>query len=788
MRNMHRKLIRDLLSSKGLFISVTVIVLLAVAFFGSMYMAYKNLDSSYNYSYERLNFADFTVKVSQDASEVEDKLESISGVNEVTSRMKAEFALTLPGSKEKRVLATVISLPGSADARAGMVNNVHVDEGSYFSENNSKSFLLERNFAEHHDLSPGQNIWMNIRGNKTEFIVAGIVESPEYIFPAKSRQEVMISPEIWGVVFVPDTLANSLFGEPDNEFCFLVNEGADLENVISMVKTVLEPYQIMELIRQEDQPSNAGLQMDLEQFSTLSNIFPILFIIVGAMATYILLTRIIYNQRSQIGLMRALGYSRLRVMTHYLSFALAIGLVGSVLGVIAGYFLSEALTRYYAQLINLPFTTTQVRWFAMGEGFLLGLLPCLISGFIPAWSASRIRPAEAMRPQPPVAGRKLLLETIFPFLKRLSSLWKIPLRNIFRNRRRSLYTVIGVTFGVSLILISSAMIDSVYALIDFMFDDVTHYDAKIDLTEPQSSRLLDQVSGWEDVEEVEPFLKIPARLEYAGNDYSTMAVALPSDSSLRRLYSPSGDRVSTSAKGILLSEALEGVLDVGKGDNLQVQTILGTVDMEVIGFVKEPMGSFGYVDLKQGQSLAGGDDIVSGMYVKSSPGYSESIRDKAYALESSASVELVSETRDRIDEMMRSATSMLWIMLLFGACLAMAIVFTTVTVNILERRREIATMRTLGKSRTRINLMITIENMMLGLCGLVPGIFAGYALALYFFSLFQGDMFTFDLIVLPRTYVLTTVIIVIVILVSQIPSLRSLNRLDLATVTKEQAS
>jgi len=130
----------------------------------------------------------------------------------------------------------------------------------------------------------------------------------------------------------------------------------------------------------------------------------------------------------------------------------------------------------------------------------------------------------------------------------------------------------------------------------------------------------------------------------------------------------------------------------------------------------------------------------------------------------------------------------MWIMLAFGATLALAIVFTTVTVNILERRREIATMRTLGEGKTRIAGMITVENLLLGLAGLIPGVLLGYGLALYFFRFMQTDMFSFDLVILPTTYVLTTGVVILIMLISQIPGIRQVNRLNLAQMTKEQAT
>ena len=114
--------------------------------------------------------------------------------------------------------------------------------------------------------------------------------------------------------------------------------------------------------------------------------------------------------------------------------------------------------------------------------------------------------------------------------------------------------------------------------------------------------------------------------------------------------------------------------------------------------------------------------------------------------------------------------------------------FTTVTVSILERRREIATMRTLGESRGRIALMITIENLLLGLAGLVPGIPLGYYIAVLMMRLVQTDMMGFDLVVFPRTYGLVVFTIILIMLVSQAPAIRQMSRLNLASVTKEQAN
>ena len=397
------------------------------------------------------------------------------------------------------------------------------------------------------------------------------------------------------------------------------------------------------VVRKEDQPSNAALSLDLQEFAEISEIFPLLFLIVGALATYILLTRIVQNQRSQIGLMRAMGYSRRQVLMHYLGFALFIGALGAVIGTIAGYLLSELVTNLYVGLLGLPYTSTRmgwVEWMAVTEGVLIGIVPCLVAGSLPALAAARISPAAAMRPPPPTTGRKLLLERIVPPLKRLSSLWKIPLRNIFRNRRRSVYTIVGVAFGTSLVLVSAAFIDSIDDVMDFQFGRVQRYDVMIGFADPQPVESLGTVAGWQGIERLETVLQVPATLEYEGTTYSTLVIGLSSEAELYGLYSPGGERVHVQGGGILLSESLKSVLGVKEGDTIRVGTPEGLFSIPVLGLVKQGMGSPGYVSLDDAWQVMGNQSVASGLMLSVSPEYLETVREKAYTLSGAASVEL----------------------------------------------------------------------------------------------------------------------------------------------------
>ncbi|MEE8373448.1 MAG: FtsX-like permease family protein [Dehalococcoidia bacterium] len=794
MNMLQRKLIRDLTASKWLFLAVAVVIFLGVALFESSFLGYRNLKTSYEFTYDQLAFADFTVKVVEAPWETVAELESLPGVQAVTGRVNTDIPLTLTGDTPKTILVRAISLP--ANSRPA-VNNVKVEEGDYFDQSDGDVLLMDKSFAEHHDLQPQDAVYLAADEGDSPYQIKGIVTSPEYIWPAKSRQEILVSSETFGVVFVShDTAANLTGKDTINEFSFLVEEGADRDSVIDAVKDALgsHDYQIMDVVTLEDQPSNAALQLDLQQFSEMAEVFPALFLIVGALATYILLTMLVQNQRSQIGLMRAVGYTRRQVLVHYLSFALAIGVVGAVAGTVAGYLLSEVVTQFYGGILGLPYTSTKMgwlEWMALGEGMTAGILPCVIAGIVPAWSASRLPPSEAMRTPSPTAGRRLLLERLFPFLTRLSSLWKIPLRNIFRSRRRSLYTIIGVAFGISLILVSAAFIDSFEHVFDLQFNRIQKSDAQINFARPQPYDVVEGVQNWSEVERAEPILQIPTQMVHSDRTYATMVVGLPAGSELYGLLSPDGEQVDVARNGILLSSTLRDTLDIEKGDTLfllsEHSIEHGIGQLEVAGFVMQTLGSFGYVSLQQAQELAGGERVVSGIMLSVDPEHVDGLREKARSIPGTPSVVLTAETTGQINDMMGLIRGMMWVMLGFGALLSLAIVFTIVTVSIMERRREIATMRTLGETKGRIAAMITIENIVLGLAGIIVGIPLGYYLAMSLMSLVQTDMMDFSLAIFPRTYALTVGLIILIVLIAQVPSLRNLNRMDLAKVIKEQS-
>jgi putative ABC transport system permease protein len=362
------------------------------------------------------------------------------------------------------------------------------------------------------------------------------------------------------------------------------------------------------------------------------------------------------------------------------------------------------------------------------------------------------------------------------------------LRNIFRNRRRSISTVLGVVFGTVLILSSAGFIDSIDYLFSLQFDQIQKYDARLSFAQPLPETAASGVYTWKGVKDAAPVLELPARLEYGGRSYTTLVEGMPPETNLFGLYTTDGKETAVTEGQILLASAIQGKLGVRTGDTITVTSSLGQGDFQVGGFVKQPMGSFGFITLDNAQQLTGSQAVISGILLGVDADAIPGLRDTASQSFDAVSVEITSEVRTQMGDLMNLVYALMWVMLGFGAILALMVVFTMITISLVERRREIATMRTLGEKSGRIAGMVTIENLILGVVGLVIGIPLGYAVTSYLMSLFQTDMFSFELVFYTRTYLLSAGIIVAIMLLSEIPGIRSLSRLDLAKVTKEQVS
>lgn len=808
---LHRKLFRDLTASRAQFGAVVLIIVVGIAIFVGSYEAYQNLDSSYEGSYEQLRMADYWISVDHLPRKAATEMNDVPGVV-AQGRIVGDVTIDLQLETGEKVSGRVISLPSGEHPE---INDVRIESGSYLSPGAQREILLEKRFAEYHQLYPGDWLTIERDSSKVRFRIAGTVVSPEYIWVTKSAQELFTTARTFGVIFMPEERAEELFGMKGsvNEVNLVLEGGTDPTQALSEVRRVLRRHGIMRLtskdepiavstrkidiiqgvrtaymIERKDQPSNSLLKQDVDGFRQLAVLFPVLFLSMATLAIYVLLNRLVESQRAQIGLMRALGYGTLQIMFHYMGFALVVGVIGSVLGALLGHAIASFLTSVYAVQLKLPFVAVEPHWYIVGLGALIGIIVPLTAGLLPAWATARMRPAEAMRPPVPRAGHHTLLKVLLPFVSLLPSVLKLPLRNFFRNLRRSFFMAMGVASAIALILVSLSFVDATESLMYTQFEVIQNYDARLHFQNQGTVATASYIEHLQGIQEAEPVLELPYRLQSGDQIADSSILGLPKDSTMYTLLTPEGYPTTVASDSILLSLSLQKKLNAEPGDQIHLEPVVGSVgetEKTLAGFINEPLGGRAFMPLEEAQELLRAPGAATGVLLRFDGEPSAALLERLYRLPETASIEFSGEARRFVDELMGFFWAAIGVMLAMGFALGMAIIFNGVTVNVLERRREIAIMRAVGLSGSRLAIILTLENLLIGCLGVAIGIPLGRYIANYFMAQVEMDIFSMTAVIFPRSYIIACVSALVILLVSQIPAIRQVSRLSLPTATKD---
>ena len=774
------------------FLAVGATVVIGVMMFAATYDSYLNLTASYEQTYDRLAFADMTINGGEEG--LPDTLEAIPGVQTVTVRHSADLPITIG---DVTLRGRVVGTPPDDQPD---VNKIGVETGSYLSADDEFEAVAEVHVARTFDLGVGDSFTV-AAGPGQDFTVTGIAASAEYIWPAASTQEIFLDPQQFGVFFVDEELVSQLPPSVSvRETLVLYDDDAVTEDVDAAIHDAATNAGATSILTQADHPSNSTLQLDVEGFGEMAIAFPILFLTAAGMAIYVLLTRIVFAQRSIIGTLRASGMSARELRRHYLGFGLWIGIVGAIIGVVLGGIAGALMTEMYTGFLDIPDTVVVIRPATIIGGLLFGVVAGTVSALVPARAAYKIEPAEAMRGVAPLmSGGKSLLERMIPPLSKLPVRTRMTLRGIGRSKRRSLSTVLGVVLALVLILASAGMIDSIVNMIEKQFEVVAVQDASVIASEPVNADLFAEVDATPGVTQAELAAAFSASITTNGETLATTLQGFESGTQMHGWTNPSG---SLPSSGMLAGGGIVDKLGVSVGDRLTIDlpTHDVSIELEIVGLVDEPLGIPLYAQydvITEALRDAGVDNpeslmatpTVTTVMTRFDPSTDREIA--IGNLEDIEGVLAVQDARslyDTVQQFLGLFYAFTGIMLLFGAVMAFSLMFNTISVNIAERSTEFATLKASGMSDRTIGWMIVGENLFLTVLGIVPGVLIGVWAASLFMGLFSNDSFNMSLMMSPWTVVVAAVSMIAVALLSLIPGVRSVKRLDIGAVVRERAA
>ena len=796
LSRLNLKLLRDLRATRSQALGLLVAIVLGVGLFQTTYLTVQNLDVTYVLCYDTLHFADFTVAVNPTSNDLVYKIRAIPGVREVTGRIVADAKIEQPHAEIPSVLGRLISLP--TDQRTA-INDVKVTSGQYFTGSGRREVLLEGNFARFHDYQPGDTIYVTIRDRRIAFRVAGIVASPEYLYPIASKEYLYPTPDTFGVVFLPTTQAERLLDMAGmiSEVCVLTEPG-QRERVMAVVQSMLARYGSQEPVPREEQPSNKLLMLDKEGMRGMGVLFPIFFLTAAALSVYSVLSRLVRLQRAQIGFLRASGLSRAAVVTHYCLYALTLGVLGGLIGTALGQWGSRPFTVWYLSFLEVPFEAHASGWGMALVGMTIAVCTCVGAALLPALGAARLAPAEAMRAASPPGGMRLTV-MLARRMARLSLLWKLALRNLLRQGYRLVFTIIGIALGVALVVVSVASLDMSKYTMDYYFEAVRHYEAGISFATPQSDVVVDQIRAWPGVTWAEGTFGIPVTLTHGSNVLDTALSGISPHSRVFQFQDQAGRVIRVSQPGIYPTRTAAKDLGITVGDTVRVDYAFNARDLSitvrapVVAIVEQPIGLGIYAPRSYlyqvfGPRLHIAPGTISAALVQVRPEAEQALKRRAFDMPQTAAVELIPDMRRQLDEQMASANYFIGVMVLFGLALMLAVVYNTVSINLFERRRELAALRALGLTLREMKIIVTLENLLAAALGLVVGLPVGWVWTRLVANAYQTEQYTILLHVEWTTYLIAILTVLAAMALSQWPALRSLARMDLAEAVKTMES
>ena len=563
--------------------------------------------------------------------------------------------------------------------------------------------------------------------------------------------------------------------------------------------------------------TNAGFvsfAQDTERVGNLAAIFPVIFFLVAALACLTTMTRMVEEQRTQIGALKALGFSRLSISTKYLGYAFFASLIGGILGLAMGCTLIPAVI---ANAFNIMYAMPPLEFRDQTVLCILAVLAavaCTTGAALWACLSTLMdTPANLMRPRAPKAGRRVLLERVGFIWKRLTFTWKVTMRNLFRYQRRFWMTVIGIGGCTALIVTGFGLHESIFFILNEQFDHVFLYDATLGIDSDAGEGKLSAVERYlDDSPWIEDYLPVSAtRLEASADgpaqsvtmlaiddqDRFTQFIRLnhrlddepvvvPGHSSQisRLLY---GDADFSPAGGVVITEKLSELLDVSVGDTIALDGDK-RVEVRVADIVENYVQHYVYLSDTCYRELFGEEPEQNEILLRytDEAGEVESnvVSTDLMAMEAVTSYSYIATLRDTFTDSMEAIDYAVVIIIISAAALAFVVLYNLTNINITERTRELATLKVLGFFDMETTAYVYRENIFLTIFGIALGLVLGRLLHAWMVVTVEVDLVMFGRTAPPYAYVLAALFTVVFSVMVNIAAHYKLKKVDMVESLK----
>ena len=489
-----------------------------------------------------------------------------------------------------------------------------------------------------------------------------------------------------------------------------------------------------------------GYGDNADRMRSIGKVFPVLFFLVAALISLTTMTRMVEEQRVQIGTMKALGYGKAAIAGKYIGYALIATLGGSIFGVLAGEKILPFIIIYAYMILykHLPAILVPYHMSYALQASGIAVACTLIATIASCYKELAAEPAELMRPAAPKQGKRILLERIGIIWKHLNFTWKSTVRNLIRYKKRFFMTIFGIGGCMALMVVGFGLKDCIYEIVSLQYEKVQFYDAATymsdDISEENRQQLHDYLDQNADIKET-----IEARMQKtdvkSASGKKTLYLMVPSDNEkiedfLSFHSRTNKDEVYSLKKDeVILTEKMASLLNVKVGDELTIEDEdKGDQTVTVGAICENYMSHYLYLSPEKYEELYGVPAEYNTIIYSVKDGKDdqiEKIGTKLLSMDGVLNVSYTSSIEGRLDDMLRSLNLVIVVLIVSAGMLAFVVLYNLNNINITERQRELATLKVLGFYDGEVASYVYRENILLTIIGSVVGMVLGNLLHRY---------------------------------------------------------
>lgn len=518
-----------------------------------------------------------------------------------------------------------------------------------------------------------------------------------------------------------------------------------------------------------DRQTNTGYAsylQDTDRVANIAKVFPAVFFIVAALISLTSMTRMVEEQRTQIGTLKALGYTKLQIAKKYIMYAALATILGGIIGIVIGFrFLPKIIFDMYAMMYTLPDVILEFNWYYFILGLSIAFICTVGATIFSCVKELQETPATLMRPKAPKKGKRVLLEKISFIWSRLKFTQKVTVRNIFRYKKRVLMTIIGILGCTSLIVAGFGLRDAVGQMIPSQYGEVFHYAISIafqDGTDEQ--KIQEEVNSLQNTQPITQIMKVNMQSVDILNKNNTQTIQLivPENTEAIKDYITLQNRTSKEnytlgTDGVVLTEKIAKLLDIKIGDKITLENRDGkTANVKVKGITTNYLMHYAYLSPELYQTLYGETPEYNNLLINTSSmddQTEDSLGKQILQNNNVSSVTFTANTKGIFEDVMENMTFVVWILIISAALLAFVVLYNLSNVNISERIRELATIKVLGFYDKEVYKYVARETIILTIIGIALGLVAGYVLNMFIIKTCELDILMFDPRIKPMTYI-----------------------------------